>query len=169
MNSGAQPGIESTDQIADAEIAMAFNILAALCGAVSEVTLPRSAPSDTSASARFFKAPVRFDPDVAALAFSTTLLDCVPPGADAGLRRILAERVGELSRLARQTTSDEVRRILRNGLHEEKDGCLAKIAGLLALHPRTLKRRLQQEGTAFKRIADEVRFETARQLLGALK
>ena len=36
---------------------------------------------------------------------------------------------------------------------------------MLGLHPRTLNRRLHQEGTAFKRVVDEIRFEIARQLL----
>jgi AraC-like DNA-binding protein len=41
----------------------------------------------------------------------------------------------------------------------------AKVAELFAIHRRTLNRRLSADGTAFKVVADEVRFEIARQLL----
>lgn len=44
------------------------------------------------------------------------------------------------------------------------------VAGRLAIHPRTLRRRLRQEGTSFEDIKDEVRYSAARELLmlGAL-
>ena len=44
------------------------------------------------------------------------------------------------------------------------------VAGRLGLHPRTLRRRLRQEGTSFEAIKDEVRYAAARELLmlGAL-
>ena len=47
-----------------------------------------------------------------------------------------------------------------------RGGCSAeKVAGLLAMHRRTLARRLSAEGTAFSIMADEGRFEIARQLI----
>jgi AraC-like DNA-binding protein len=42
---------------------------------------------------------------------------------------------------------------------------MAELAGQLGLHPRTLRRRLQREGTAFETIKDEVRHTAARELL----
>jgi AraC-like DNA-binding protein len=60
--------------------------------------------------------------------------------------------------------SDDLRRILRTELL--KGSCsLGAVARFYAMHRRTLTRRLGAEGTAFRQIADEVRFEIACQLL----
>jgi AraC-like DNA-binding protein len=40
-----------------------------------------------------------------------------------------------------------------------------EVAGILSMHRRTLNRRLKAQGTTFQEILDEVRFETACQLL----
>jgi arylsulfatase len=45
------------------------------------------------------------------------------------------------------------------------DATLAGAANALGLHPRTLNRRLAASGTTFKKLANEIRHETARQLL----
>jgi AraC-like DNA-binding protein len=59
---------------------------------------------------------------------------------------------------------DALRRVLRTRLLLGK--CSADtVAHLFAMHRRTLNRRLSAEGTAFKAVADEIRFEIARQLL----
>jgi AraC-like DNA-binding protein len=42
---------------------------------------------------------------------------------------------------------------------------LKKVAGLLAVHPRTLNRRLSADGTTFSALQADVRYEVARQLL----
>ena len=60
--------------------------------------------------------------------------------------------------------SDDLRRILRTELL--KGACsLDAVARFYAMHRRTLTRRLGAEGTAFRQIADEIRFEIACQLL----
>ena len=47
---------------------------------------------------------------------------------------------------------------------------MVDVAERLGLHPRTLRRRLREEGTSFEAIKDEVRYAAARELLmlGAL-
>jgi AraC-like DNA-binding protein len=51
-------------------------------------------------------------------------------------------------------------------LGRENDTCSADgLADLLAMHRRTLNRRLGAEGTRFRTVVNEVRFEIARQLL----
>jgi AraC-like DNA-binding protein len=46
-----------------------------------------------------------------------------------------------------------------------RDCSAAAVAALLSMHPRTLSRRLQAEGTTFRAIVEAVRRETAEQLL----
>ena len=162
-----EPGIESADQIADDFIATCCNIMRAMCGqdwVPTEVLLPRRPPADLTIYNRFYRAPIRFDQEIAALCFPKAWLDHAPPHADALLRRILAERVKELERSAARTVADQLRRLLRS-LLLERSCSASETARMLGLHPRTLNCRLHQEGTAFKRVVYEIRFEIARQLL----
>jgi AraC-like DNA-binding protein len=60
--------------------------------------------------------------------------------------------------------SDDLRRVLRTELL--KDTCSAsEVARLFSMHRRTLNRHLSTEGLAFRRIADQVRFEIACELM----
>ena len=69
---------------------------------------------------------------------------------------LLAKGVGPLS--------DDLRRVLRTELL--KDTCSASdVARLFSMHRRTLNRHLSTEGLAFRRIADQVRFEIACELM----
>jgi AraC-like DNA-binding protein len=58
----------------------------------------------------------------------------------------------------------DLRRILR--VEILKGGCTAtRIASLFSMHRRTMNRRLSKRGTAFRQLADEIRFEIACELL----
>jgi AraC-like DNA-binding protein len=60
--------------------------------------------------------------------------------------------------------SDDIRRLLRVRL--TGDRCSAEdMADLLAVHRRTLSRRLKDSGAGYRDIPNEIRFEIARQLL----
>jgi AraC-like DNA-binding protein len=159
-----QPETESADQIADGALASAANALRALCGSEwtpTEVLLPRAAPADREPYRRHFRVPVRFDQECAALVFPAVCLEARIIGADPLLRAMLAERIGDLKGAH---FTDDIRRLLRTRLAHE--GCSADaLADLLAMHRRTLNRRLSAEGTRFRTVVNEMRFEIARQLL----
>ena len=42
---------------------------------------------------------------------------------------------------------------------------LAEVSKLFSIHPRTLNRRLRDQGTSFKALIDAMRYDMARQLL----
>lgn len=46
-----------------------------------------------------------------------------------------------------------------------RDSSVTRVAELLAMHRRTLNRRLQREGTTFRAVLEQVRFDAARELL----
>jgi hypothetical protein len=72
-----QPETESADQISDGAIACAVNAVRALLGAEwvpTEVLLPRAAPADPKPYRRHFRAPVRFDQELAALVLPAACL-----------------------------------------------------------------------------------------------
>lgn len=161
-----QPEVESTEQISDGAIAVAVNAIRTLCGSgwnPTEVLLPRVAPAHQEPYRRHFRAPVRFNQEIAALVFPARDLDLRVTGADPLLRAMLEERINQLRSSAGSEFSDDIRRLLRTRLTSNR--CSADdIADLLAMHRRTMNRRLQG-GMGYRALTNQVRFEIARQLL----
>jgi AraC-like DNA-binding protein len=162
-----QPGVESPDQISDGALAVAMNIMRALCGpdwVPDEVLLPRDPPADQRPYRCVFQAPVRFDEETGALVFPTRWLAHRIAGADPTFRRMFEAHVRELEAGMEDDWKEKLRRMLRTEIPANR--CSAALAaGRLAVHPRTLSRRLHADGTGFRDLVDETRFELARQLL----
>ncbi|MGU3362937.1 AraC family transcriptional regulator [Methylobacterium sp. M6A4_1b] len=148
-------------------LATLTNVLRALCGAdwtLEEVLLPRSRPRDTSPYEHFFRAPVRFDQDVAAIAFSDRSLEKPIVGADPNARQRAEHRIRELEAKQSSNLTDELRRYLR--IQVTRQRCKAeRVARAQLVNRRTLSRHLQAEGTSFRRLANEAQFQVAQQLL----
>ena len=162
-----QPGVAIAEQIADGSIAVAVNALRSLCGSdwnPTEVLLPGADPADQEPYRRHFRAPVRFNQEVAAIAFPTRDLERRIVGSDPMMRDLLEERIRQLKGSPGSQFTDDIRRLLRTRLAGNR--CSADdIAHLMAMHRRTLSRRLRGGGMGYRAIANEVRFEIARQLL----
>lgn len=162
-----QPEAESADQIADGSLAVAVNALRALCGPdwnPIEVLLPRAAPMDQAPYRRHFRAPVRFNQESAIVVFPARDLEIRIAGADPVMRALLDERIQQMKGSQGSEFSDDIRRLLRMRL--TSNHCSAEdIAELLDMHRRTLSRRLKGSGMGYRAIANEIRFEIARQLL----
>jgi AraC-like DNA-binding protein len=162
-----QPAAESADQISDGTLAVTVNALRSLCGCdwrPAEVLVPRAAPADCEPYWRHFRAPVRFNQESATLVFPARDLERRVAGADPMMRVMLEERIGHLKGRPGCEFSDEVRRLLRTRLTSHR--CSADdTAERLAMHRRTLSRRLKDGGLGYRGITNEVRFEIARQLL----
>ena len=147
--------------VAEAAIAAISAVLRDLFGAAwepSEVYLPRRVPQDCRPYSAFFRAPVRFDQEVAGFAIATR---------DLNLSDVTAESAKTESLPDTEPSSDvveELRRRLRIEMLTNKlsSGLAAKH---LSVHRRTLNRRLRAQGQGFRTLADEVRFTVARQLL----
>ena len=159
--------VAGSDQIHLLAMALGQRIMSGLCGApwrAAEVHLPIRRPRDEAPFRRFFGAPIRYNAERAALVFPADLLDRPIPGADPAVRRAVAALADELEREGSRTMGPAVRRALRAMLlagHASEDG----VAAALSMHRRTLNRRLHGEGTSFRRLLEETRFEVARQLL----
>ncbi len=158
------PSAESTFQLYDASLAVGVNLIRELCGgagAPSEVFLAHSAPADVAPYRQHFRAPLRFDSEYSAIRFPASWLAQPIPGADAQrlrLARVQAEAADAADFL------QKVYRALRTLLlHGKNSG--ADVAQVLAMHRRTLNRRLQAEGTTFQQVLDRVRFAVAKELL----
>ena len=162
-----QPAAGSADQISDGALAVTVNALRSLCGSdwsPAEVLVPRATPAAREPYLRHFRAPVRFNQESATLVFPARDLERRVAGADPMMRALLEERIGHLKGRPGCEFSDDVRRLLRTRLtgdHRSADDT----AELLAMHRRTLSRRLKDSGSGYRAITNEIRFEIARQLL----
>jgi AraC-like DNA-binding protein len=157
-------GVRHADQIYDVAIGIACNLLRELCGPhwlATEVVFSRAEPADQSPYRCHFRAPLRFDQDRSAVRFPAHWQERVILGAHPQRRSALTAAV-QANGTAMLVPN--LRRALRLLLRAGKSSG-DELAQTLSLHRRTLNRRLQAQGTTFRKVLDEVRFEVARQLL----
>jgi AraC-like DNA-binding protein len=158
-----QQEFEAPDVMYDAAMATGINVLRELCGPVwapSEVLLPHARPLDVTPYRKLFKQP-RFDAEICALRFPAHWMTSVVEGADPAKLRAAREQAacvppGDLL----QQTRRAMREMLLHDKHSGED-----LAKMMAMHRRTLNRRLKAEGTTFQQVLDSVRFTVARELL----
>ena len=153
-----------TRQLYDGVLAMLVNFMRELCGPAwvpSEVLLAHAPPADASPYRRLFRCPVRFNAELNALRFPSDWLDRPVPGADAVLLRSLE---AQANAMAQPDLIERLRRSLRVLLLNRVVSGDA-VAEMLAMHRRTLNRRLEALGTTFREVLEDVRFEAACQLL----
>ena len=162
-----QPLVEATDQIGDGALSQMLNVMRTLCGPsfrVAEVRFAHRKPEDVQPYRRCFRAPLRFDAEQNALVFSRDWLNVRRPDSDVELQRLLQKQVGILEADFRDDFPAQVRRVLRYALLTDHASA-EEIAALFSINPRTLGRRLEDSGTSFRELVEEVRFEIARQML----
>lgn len=162
-----EPDLEGIALHCERSLAALTTVMRSLCGSdwsPDEVLLPQLQPPDPAPYTEFFRAPVRFGQEIAALAFPSRLLSHPIDGASPAVRKLAQERIQQLEAVAPPDATDEVRRRLRTTAiprqHNKDD-----VARRMVIHGRTLSRRLKSEGTSFTLIVNEARFARARQLL----
>jgi AraC-like DNA-binding protein len=158
------PEIEDSTQLNDSVMVTAFNAMRELCGPrwlPVEVLLPHARPDDVAPFKQTFKAPVRFDAELCAIRFSRHWMDQRVDGADATIRERAQAQVNDMGG---ELLLAQVFRALRTLLLYGRDSG-DEVAQMLSMHRRTLNRRLKAEGTTFRDVLDQVRFDVARHLL----
>ncbi len=119
-------------------------------------------PSDTAEHVRVFQSTLRFGATDSCLVFSAERLAAPMPKADARLCTILDRHAEQLLEQlpAADRLVDQVRQLVLSELRGGEP-TNQRIARKLALSTRTLRRRLQEEGTTFKQILEELRRDMA--------
>ncbi|KAB1072362.1 AraC family transcriptional regulator [Methylobacterium planeticum] len=162
-----EPEAKGAAHHAERGLAKTTNLLRALCGSEwtpLEVLLPRSMPHDISPYAGFFRAPIRFDEQTAALVFPTKHLAERIADADPAVRQRVEDSIRQLEAAEPSSLTDELRQYLRTEVTRQR--CKAeRVARLRLVDRRTLGRRLKAEGTTFTRLANEAQYRVAKQLL----
>lgn len=153
--------------VIDLALSIGLHLMRRICGAGWRprlVAFAHAAPQREAPYRQCFSAPVRFDATHSELQFDATWLAAPIAGADAARLAALwraAERLdgGRERSLAERTHATAQAFVLAGPVSA------ARIAASLALHERTLRRRLNAEGTKLASIVADVRFEVAGLLL----
>lgn len=130
------------------------------------VAFQHAAPADVSEHERLFNCPLKFDARANRLSFPSSFLSLPIAKADASLCALLDRHAEEL--LAKYPPRDSLIDQVRNLLADEFRGgepSLERIAEHLGLTPRTLQRKLQELGTSYNDVLDQMRRQLAMRYL----
>jgi AraC-like DNA-binding protein len=162
-----RPGTAGSRHIAEGALAIAMQVLRVLCGphwAPIETTFACDRPQDIGPYRDCFGPAVRFNTSWFAIGFHADWLDRPIAGADPREYRRLASLVSDMERARPYPVSESAREALTRMLVATAPSVDA-VAKVLGLSPRTLNRRLAQEGTTFRALLEDTRYRLARQLL----
>lgn len=168
-----QPGFAFEDDVRDAcevlEVYKLVNLLRDMLGErfrPEEIRLARGV-SEVSAEAlqARLRCRVQSNAGVSEIVFAAELLDAQLPQSDSSTQQSCVEvcrhQIQELSRFER--TAGRVRAMVEGCVDEPPS--MAEVASKLCMSPRSLRRRLEDEGTSFHEIIDEIRRGIAERLL----
>jgi AraC-like DNA-binding protein len=134
--------------------------------ALVRVEFSHPPPPDTSEHERIFECPVRFGAERCQLVIARTVWDTPRAGSDPALFSVLDTHARML--LDQLPSAADIAGRVREALAAELGGgdpSLESIAGRLAMSPRTLQRRLRDQGVVFNDLVDAMRFRAARSYL----
>ena len=126
------------------------------------VFFTHSAPSNTFLHRKLFRSPIQFGQAVNRLVFSKDLLNASLPQSDPELAETLEHHAQRLlKRLpAEDDIAQDVREVLRLRLCNGNVS-LEATAKALAVSSRNLQRRLNGQGTSYRKLLDGLRYELA--------
>jgi len=128
------------------------------------VGLPHTPTAELRRYTQFFGVPVHPDQEHGALHVTPQTLGTSLSEVNKSLRQMALSYLSQHYADPSQSMSHRVRRAL-NATLSTTQGSKSAIADLLFLHPRTLQRKLAQEGATFEQLRDEVRQQMALHLL----
>ena len=152
-------GVTAADQVYDLCVSICCGILRSFCGPdwnPARVELSRSEPKNSQPYSDYFHSPVQFNSVRSAVVFSKKWLDHPLLTADSHFHKDFEADAERLHHDIPKSVSQDVRIALYSRL-TNADCTASGIADLLGIHERTLHRRLQGEGTSFRRLLDETR------------
>ncbi|MCY1349014.1 HTH-type transcriptional regulator VirS [compost metagenome] len=150
------PGIRQAEELA---CSVGVQLLRALAGTgwrPITVRLRHQPLSDDAVYRRALGVRPVFAARCTELEFDASVLSLPLTAADAWLHQLIAEHIARMERLPADELPSYVRQLLRSLLPSGR-ASLEKVADCMAVNPRTLQRRLEQEGTSFQRLLDETR------------
>lgn len=148
-----------SSQAMELGLALLLRISSAMLGGIEglrSVELPHAPISSVERYTEVFGVTTRFHAPVAALRLDRHVLDARFSAADEAIRAVALAHLAAAHADPNDLTAARVRGALAQGLGTIPPS-LTQVARLLAVHPRTLQRRLAAEGTSFEAVLDDVR------------
>ena len=159
--------LAASEQILDGAIAMQFLLLRELCGPTwrpAVVQISHQRPVDFAALEAFFGSRLKFNSHVSANVFDSRWLDRPIIGADAGTYAALVAEVARHEAANATSFTEQVRRSIYamtiTGSANE-----SSVARLFGMNERTVRRRLEDDGTTLRELLATVRREWSCHLL----
>lgn len=155
-------GLQPCPQAAEFTLASLVVVASQLCGKPVQalgVDFVHAALDTVDTYQAVFGVAPRFNHPVSCLVLASALLDCAVPAGDPGLSRIVtahAEQLLAASHRPPENIASLVRRQLAEGMAHGQTS-LQAVAQRLNLSERSLQRRLDEQGTRFADLLDEVR------------
>ncbi len=131
-----------------------------------EVMLPHPRSSASHQHEKLLSAPCRFGQSHAVVRFAAQDLQMPLQGSNPMLRQMAQHFIDTLFVAPEKPFSDRVRQLIKRLLGTGGASHQA-VSQMLAMHPRTMQRRLVQEDTSFETIKDEVRRSVAESMLNS--
>ena len=130
------------------------------------VRFPFPPPQDTQAHRNYFRTDIEYDAPAAELVIAKDSWEQTLPNADAQLLKVMDEHAQLLlsKRILPDDFVGQVRKEIIRDLHGG-EALRDTIANRLNMSPRTLQRRLEENGIAYAELLDEVRAELAKNKL----
>lgn len=128
---------------------------------LNKVTLTYPEPSNSRFYMDFFQAPVLFSQPLTALYVNADMMQLQPSEQRTQLKTHLIEQFASQQGYAREDYAAHTKMIIQSVL-TTGEATLSVVANLLNIHPRQLQTQLQQSGSSFRALLDEVRFSEAR-------
>ncbi len=148
-------------------MAVGANLARALTGGIAnpiEIHFCHRPPADWGLYERILKAKALFDQYQSCLILSRSDLKLANPHADMARYAILSAQLAAMMRMDAVNPAALLRHQMKP-LLMQGEYTLVGIAKRLEIHPRTLNRRLLEDGTSFMAIRNEARFRSAQELL----
>ncbi|MDM0108586.1 AraC family transcriptional regulator [Variovorax sp. J22R24] len=121
-----------------------------------EILIPHARPKGSTRHEEVLGAPCRFSQSRAALRFAAEDVRRPMRGSNPMLREMAQRYIDTQFVAPNKPFSDRVRQVIHRLLGTERCSHQS-VSEMLAMHPRTMQRRLGEEGTSFEKIKDEVR------------
>lgn len=133
----------------------------------TEVRFEHSAPADLTEHRRLFASRIVFGAPATEVVLAEPMLALPIPRADSTLAELMRSqaRSALAERKRREPFLERLRDTLEEAILEGRSVALPDAAGAMGMGPRTLQRRLRQDGLTFRTVVEQARTARARDML----
>lgn len=128
------------------------------------IYFPHAPAQDTRPYKMRFDCPIHFNWDSMTMAFGAQILDYPIREANPQLHQLLVDHLGTMQLQPGDDYCEKIRLLIKHAL-STGDCSIERVANFLAINKRTLQRQLKAQGTNYKDLLEEVRFDIAKRYL----